>query len=99
MAQIGTFTRGDDGTFTGTIRTLNINVKATIRPVTRDNERSPDYRVAANGVELGAGWRKTAKDTGAEYVSVKLDDPSFTAPVYASLVQGEGGEHKLIWSR
>ena len=49
MAQIGTFTRGDDGSFTGTIR---------------------------NGVELGAGWSKTAKDTGAEYVSVKLDDPS-----------------------
>ena len=69
------------------------------RPVARDNERSPDYRVAANGVELGAGWRKTAKDTGAEYVSVKLDDPSFTAPVYASLVLGVGGEHKLIWSR
>ena len=99
MAQIGTFTRGDDGSFAGTIRTLNINVKATIRPVTRDNERSPDYRVAANGVELGAGWRRTAKDTGAEYVSVKLDDPSFTTPVYASLVQGDNGEHKLIWSR
>ena len=41
MAQIGNFTRGDDGVFTGTIRTLNINTKATIRPVTKDNERSP----------------------------------------------------------
>ena len=41
MAQIGTFTRGDDGVFTGTIRTLNINVKATIKPVAKDNERSP----------------------------------------------------------
>ena len=30
-----------------------------------------------------------AKETGAEYLSLKLDDPSFTAPVYASLVQGE----------
>jgi uncharacterized protein (DUF736 family) len=99
MAQIGTFTRGDDGSFTGTIRTLNINVKATIKPVAKDSERSPDYRVAANGVELGAGWSKAAKDTGAEYVSVKLDDPSFNAPVYASLVQSEKGEHKLIWSR
>ena len=49
--------------------------------------------------ELGAGWSKAAKDTGAEYVSVKLDDPSFQAPVYATLVQGEQGEHKLIWSR
>ncbi|WP_352981114.1 DUF736 domain-containing protein [Mesorhizobium sp. M1227] len=73
--------------------------QATIRPVAKDNERGPDYRVVANGVELGAGWRKAAKDTGADYVSVKLDDPSFTAPVYATLVQSDNGEHKLIWSR
>lgn len=99
MAQIGTFNRSEDGSFTGTIRTLNINTKATIRPVAKDGERSPDYRVSANGVELGAGWRKAAKDTGAEYVSVKLDDPSFTGPVYATLVQGDKDEHKLIWSR
>jgi hypothetical protein len=44
MAQIGIFTRGDDGAFTGTIRT--------------------HYRVIANGVELGAGWSKVAKDRG-----------------------------------
>ncbi|WP_456305878.1 DUF736 domain-containing protein [Komagataeibacter xylinus] len=99
MAQIGTFTRTEDGIFNGTIRTLNINVKATIRPVTREHDRAPDYRVAANGVELGAGWSRTAKDSGAEYLSLKLDDPSFNGPVYASLVQGDNGEHKLIWSR
>lgn len=99
MAQIGTFNRGDDGVFTGTIRTLNINVKASIKPVAKEGERSPDYRVTANGVELGAGWSKAAKETGAEYVSVKLDDPSFNAPVYATLVAGEKGEHRLIWSR
>jgi uncharacterized protein (DUF736 family) len=28
MAQIGSFTRGEDGTLTGTIRTLSLNVKA-----------------------------------------------------------------------
>jgi uncharacterized protein (DUF736 family) len=78
MAQIGTFTRGDDSTFTGTICTLNINVKATIKPVARDSERSRDYRVTANGVELGAGWKNAAKYPGAECVAVKLDDPSFT---------------------
>ena len=99
MAQIGTFTRGDDGTFTGTIRTLAINVKATIKPVAKDSERSPDYRVIANGVKLGAGWSKAAKDTGAEYVSIKFDDPSFTAAIYATLVQGDNGAHKLTWSR
>ena len=99
MAQIGSFTRGDDGVFTGTIRTLNISTKATIRPVAKEGERAPDYRVTANGVEFGAGWRKAAKDTGVEYLSLKLDDPSFTGPVYATLVQGDNGEHKLIWSR
>ncbi|MBM3552211.1 MAG: DUF736 domain-containing protein, partial [Alphaproteobacteria bacterium] len=28
-----------------------------------------------------------------------LDDPSFTAPIYANLFEGDGGEYALIWSR
>ncbi|QVM85072.1 DUF736 domain-containing protein [Novosphingobium decolorationis] len=99
MAQIGTFTRDENGIYAGTIRTLTLNVKATIKPCDHDSDKAPDHRVTANGVEFGAGWSKTAKETGAEYLSLKLDDPSFTAPVYASLVQGDKGEHKLIWSR
>jgi uncharacterized protein (DUF736 family) len=99
MAQIGTFTRDEAGAYTGTIKTLTLNVKASIKPCDRDNERAPDFRVTAGGVEFGAGWSRTARETGAEYLSLKLDDPSFTAPVYASLVQGDKGEHKLIWSR
>jgi uncharacterized protein (DUF736 family) len=27
MAQIGTFNRGEDGSYTGTIRTLSLNIK------------------------------------------------------------------------
>ena len=92
MAQIGTFTRDDNGAFAGTIKTLTLNVKATIKPCERDNDKAPDYRVTANGVEFGAGWSRTARETGAEYLSLKLDDPSFTAPVYASLVQADKGE-------
>ena len=99
MAQIGSFTRDEGGTYTGTIRTLTLNVKATIRPVPKEGEKAPDYRVTAGGVEFGAGWLRAARESGAEYLSLKLDDPSFTAPVYATLVQGEKGEHKLIWSR
>jgi len=30
MAQIGSFTRGEDGTLTGTIRTLTLNVKTRL---------------------------------------------------------------------
>jgi uncharacterized protein (DUF736 family) len=36
--------------------------------------------------------------TGREYYSMKLDDPSFPTPIYASLVAVENG-YALIWSR
>ena len=98
MAQIGTFTRGENGALNGTIKTLTLNVKAVIRPSEKDNEKAPDYRVFAGAVEFGAAWKKTSRED-REYLSVKLDDPSFPAPVYASLVQGDDDEHRLLWSR
>ncbi|WP_246230515.1 DUF736 family protein [Bradyrhizobium cytisi] len=49
MAQIGTLTRGDDVSFNGRIRTLNIDTKATMRPIPKEGERSPDYRVTPTG--------------------------------------------------
>jgi hypothetical protein len=51
-------------------------------------------------IEFGAAWKKTARDSDREYLSVKLDDPSFPAPFYASLVKVEGSDSfTLIWSR
>lgn len=99
MAQIGTFTRDESGIFSGSIRTLTLNVKATIRPVDRDNDKAPDHRVFAGAVEIGAGWTKTARESGTEYLSLKLDDPSLPSPIYTQLVQGDSAEWKLIWSR
>lgn len=98
MAQIGTFTQGENGVLNGTIKTLTLNVKAAIRPSDKDNDKAPDYRVFAGSVEFGAAWRKTTRDD-REYLSLKLDDPSFPAPIYASLVEGDKGEQRLIWSR
>jgi uncharacterized protein (DUF736 family) len=98
MAQIGTFTKGENGSLNGTIKTLTLNVKATIRPSDKDNEKAPDYRVFAGTVEFGAAWKKTSRED-RQYLSVKLDDPSFAAPIYASLVEAEDGEQRLIWSR
>ena len=55
---------------------------------------------APHKAEFGAAWKKTARETDREYLSVKLDDPSFPAPIYASLVKGEGDDaYTLIWSR
>ena len=37
---------------------------------------------------------------GRDYLSLKLDDPSFTALIYANLFEDEDGEgYSLIWSR
>ncbi len=98
MATIGLFTKGDNG-YTGTLKTLTLNVKAKITPAEKENDKAPDYRIFASQVEFGAAWKKTS-NSGREYLSVKLDDPSFPAPVYASLVEAEGEDgYALIWSR
>ncbi len=97
MAAIGTFTAQGDG-YTGSIKTLTLNVKsATLKPNEKSDEKAPDYRIFAGQTEFGAAWKKTSREN-REYLSVKLDDPSFPAPIYASLVEIEGGQ-SLIWSR
>lgn len=43
MAQIGTFTRAEDGSYTGTIKTLSLNVKARLLPVDpSQSEKAPN---------------------------------------------------------
>ena len=97
MATIGTFTKTGES-FTGAVKTLSINAKTTIKPADKASDKAPDYRVFAGSVEFGAAWKKTSNE-GRDYLSVKLDDPSFPAPIYATLVEGEDDNHSLIWSR
>ena len=99
MATIGTFTKQEDG-FNGTLRTLALNVKLKIVPIAKDSnkEKSPDYRVLAGAMEIGAAWkRQTAAKR--DYLSVKLDDPSFPTPVNARLIDAEDGSANLYWTR
>ena len=76
------------------------NIKARFLPAEpSENEKAPNLRVMAGNVEIGAAWQRTSKDN-AVYHSVKLDDPSFNAPIYANLFDDEGGEgYTLLWSR
>lgn len=97
MAQIGTFTRGEDGSYAGTIKTLSLSTKRFVPAEPSQNEKAPDLRVLAGNIEIGAAWKRTSKENTV-YHSVKLDDPSFPAPIYANLVEVEGG-HALVWSR
>ena len=98
MATIGTFTKSENS-FSGQIKTVTLNVKAKFAPAEKDNDKAPDYRIYASTTELGAAWKKTS-NAGRDYLSVKLDDPSFPAPIFASLIAVEGkDEFALIWSR
>ena len=97
MATIGTFTSTANG-FTGTIKTLNLNVKARFERVENPSDKGPHFRIFSGAVELGAAWQKHSEQSGRDYLSVKLDDPSFPATIYASLVDADEG-YSLIWSR
>lgn len=99
MATIGTFTQAANGSFTGTIKTLTLNANATLRPIKKESEKGPDYSFAVGPVECGAGWKKISREN-RDYISLKLDDPTFPAPVYATLSEIEiAGNYALIWSR
>lgn len=96
MSIIGNFQKQDDG-YTGSIRTLTLNTKATLRPVEKTTEKAPDYRVFAGAVEIGAAWSTVSK-AEKPYLSVKLDDPSFAQPIQCRLITQDEG-FALVWSR
>ena len=99
MAKIGTFTKDSKGVLRGSIHTLALNAELEIVPVEVTSEKAPNYRVYSKGSELGAGWTQTSEQ-GTEYVSLKLDDLSFSAPIYVSLFKAEGpNEYSLLWQR
>ena len=100
MANIGTFTKTEQG-FTGELVTLSLKAKNVrlVEEAASSNENAPTHRAFVGRVEIGAAWAKRSNE-GRPYLSVKLDDPSFPAPIYASLVKGEGDDSfTLIWSR
>ena len=101
MATIGTFKKTGSNDFTGEIVTLSVQAKnVRIVPETsRSGENAPSHRVYVGRVEIGAAWAKRSNE-GRDYLSLKLDDPSFTAPIFANLFDDEEGEgYILIWSR
>ena len=96
MSIIGTFTKQDD-TYQGTLATLTLKTKASFRPVEKTSDKSPDFRIFAGNIEIGAAWSSTSKENHP-YLSVKLDDPSFPAAILARLVEFDNG-YSLVWTR
>jgi uncharacterized protein (DUF736 family) len=97
MAQIGTFTRNEDGSFAGVIKTLNLSVKARLVVAEKDSEKSPDLRALVGNIEIGAAWKKVARRRAGS-TTPQARRSELPAPIYASLVENEDG-YALIWSR
>lgn len=101
MATIGTFKKTGSNEFTGEIVTLSVQAKNVriVPEATRSGDNSPSHRVYVGRVEIGAAWAKRSNE-GRDYLGLKLDDPSFTAPIFANMFDDEDGEgFSLIWSR
>jgi uncharacterized protein (DUF736 family) len=100
MATIGSFKKvGND--FQGEIITLSLQAKGVriVAESSPSNDKAPSHRIFVGRAEIGAAWSKRSSE-GRDYLSVKLDDPSFNAPIYANLFNDEDGEtFTLIWSR
>lgn len=76
---LGTFTKLDDGTFTGIFKTLNVTAALVIVPVDRMSDKAPDHRVYTTELrhEVGAGWSQVAKSSGETYLGLKIAAPEF----------------------
>ena len=106
MASIGTITHDPrTNAYAGTLHTPTITGKVEFQPLDQENDNAPTHRIVLdNGYELGAAWTKTKKDTGEEYLSLKLDAPEFPAPIYPGLGRKPGTDPKdkvfsIIWNR
>jgi len=102
MAMIGVFHLAKDGGWTGTIRTLTLDLKARFVPNdNRSNEAAPAFRVFTGDFEIGAAWRKqSVGEQARDYLSVSLDDPMLAQPISAALFEATTpNEYHLVWNR
>uniref|UniRef100_UPI0015D7512B DUF736 domain-containing protein n=1 Tax=Escherichia fergusonii TaxID=564 RepID=UPI0015D7512B len=75
------------------IVTLSLQARGVriVAEANRSNDNAPSHRIYVGRAEIGAAWSKRSEE-GRDYLSLKLDDPSFNAPIYANLFDDEGGE-------
>jgi uncharacterized protein (DUF736 family) len=105
MAVIGKFIKDGAG-YAGSIETLGFKAELALEPNTsKKSDKAPDFRIihVADGFtsEIGAAWIKTARTSGAQYLSLSIhDDPTLIEPINCRLVKtGAEDGHTLFWER
>ena len=104
MALIGTFVPTSNG-FTGRIKTLLLDADLTISVLREPaGENAPDYLITlgkqGEGPFVGAA-RKRRTEKGTDFISLRIDDPSFSGPIFAGLFPSEKSPtlYNLYWTR
>jgi uncharacterized protein (DUF736 family) len=96
MTAIGTFTKSGD-TYTGTLRTLTLKTDAVLTPT---GAVEPSHFLCVGDDIIGTA--STTYSYGpSSFITVKLDDPSFIAPIKAALIKVATAPDtfRLVWSR
>ena len=73
---LGTFTKLDNGAFTGTLKTLNVTAALTIVPVDKMSDNAPDHRVYAGTALRG----RRRLEPGREIERRDLREPQDRCP-------------------
>jgi len=95
---IGSFKATDTG-YKGTIETLTHKVTADFaRVLNRTNQNAPAYEIYCGELRIGAAWDRTGNS--GKYLSVSLEDPSFSSGYY-NLYRNRGVEdgYTLVFER
>ena len=99
MSIIANMKKQENGSFEGKLKTATLNLHLKLQPIgdAEANDSKPDFRAKIGSFEAGAGWNKIS-DNQNPYISVHIDAPEFSNPIYANLVQKDD-QYILIWSR
>jgi len=98
---LGTFTKNENGTITGTATTLISSFDLEYRPIEEKVGNSPDFRLYRKGtdIEVGFARHEFGKKSGKAYLNTLIDTPELAKAIWAALVKEEDGSYQLKWSR
>ncbi|MDQ1153433.1 DUF736 family protein [Brevundimonas sp. SORGH_AS_0993] len=103
MSSLGTVVRDPQANaFTGGLALLGRRTPLPIEITPnaekrRDNQ--PDYRIFSGSSELGAAWTKVGRESGREYVSLRIFHPQIgNQAIYATLGKAAGQDDDDVFA-
>jgi uncharacterized protein (DUF736 family) len=96
---IGSFKKTDTG-FTGRITTLLHNIQVDFhRVLDRTNENLPAFEAFVGELKIGAAWERKKRNGNGTYLSVSLEDPTFSSGFYTLVKSGVEHGYTLYFER